>query len=50
MDYANVDMQVRLLGAFGLEMWPGATNGKDLDYPTETPIESLPALFIAFLI
>lgn len=44
LDYANVDMR-KTLEPFGLEMWPGATNGKDLDYPTETPIASLPALY-----
>ena len=33
------------LEPFGLEMWPDATNGKDLDYPRETPIASLPALY-----
>ena len=26
-------------------MWTGATNGKDLDHPSETPIASLPALY-----
>lgn len=37
LDYANVDMR-KTLEPFGLEMWPGATNGKDLYHPTETPI------------
>mgnify|MGYP000479614144 CR=1 FL=1 len=44
LDYANVDMR-KTLEPLGLEMWPGATNGKDLDHPTETPIASLPALY-----
>ena len=44
LDYANVDMR-KTLEPFGLEMWPDATNGKDLDYPRETPIASLPALY-----
>ena len=44
LDYANVDMR-KTLEPFGLEMWTGATNGRDLDHPTETPIASLPALY-----
>ncbi len=31
LDYANVDMR-KTLEPFGLEMWPGATNGKDLHH------------------
>ena len=30
LEYANVDMR-KTLEPFGLEMWPGATNGKDFD-------------------
>ena len=48
LDYANVDMR-KTLEPFGLEMWPGATNGRDLDHPTETPIASLLCSFITFL-
>ena len=44
LEYANVDMR-KTLEPFGLEMWPGATNGKDFDNPSGTPIASLPALY-----
>ena len=47
LDYANVDMR-KTLEPLDLEMWPGATNGKDLDHPRETPIASLPALLLHF--
>lgn len=44
LEYANVDMR-KTLEPFGLEMWPGATNGKDFYNPSGTPIASLPALY-----
>ena len=47
LEYANVDMR-KTLEPFGLEMWPGATNGKDFDNPSGTPIASLPALYYIF--
>ena len=44
LEHANVDMR-KTLEPFGLEMWPGATNGKDFANPSGTPIASLPALY-----